>query len=185
MSRKRLRPVAPCVVALLASACGGVTTSAPTTTTTRPGSGAPLTRVVTAGRLAFELPASWTVGYGACRCSWGQPDTATLDNGSEEGGVACNCPMESTTAPSGLHLYEGQGGLVPSGDPTTVDGTRALVALDPAKAALTVTVPGVDQWLTIGPGPMSSTATTTSAQVAVEKEILATISVTPAGGGTP
>ena len=186
MDRRPVRTAALGVVALLAAACGGGTASVrTTTTTTRPATVPAGLQAVTAGHLRFDLPASWTIGYGACRCSWGTPDTATLNNGAEEGGVACNCPMESSTAPSGLHLYEGQGGLISAGTPTEVGGGRALVELDSSTAVLTATFPGVDQWMIIGPGPSSASTGITRQQMAQEKQILATVEVLPGGGGPP
>lgn len=173
-----------CVVAVLATACGAAKQSVhPTTTTTRAPAGVPLRKVVTAGRLTFRIPSSWTVGYGTCRCGWGKPDTATLNNGPQRAGVVCNCPAEAGDAPSGLHLYEGQAGLVSGGTPTTINGIRSLVGLSPATAALTATFPGVDEWITINAAPASSTASGTQQQVALEKEILATVKAFPGGGG--
>ena len=88
-----LRRALLCGVAVLGTACGGAaqtthpSTSGPSTsssvttrptTTSRPSPPSDLPRVVTAGRLTFDLPSSWTVGYGTCRCGWGEPGTATL-----------------------------------------------------------------------------------------------------------
>ena len=173
--------------AALGTACGGTTQSAhstPTTTTTRqPPAVTGLQQEVTAGRLRFTIPSSWTVGYGTCRCNWGAPDTAMLDNGHQNGGVLCSCPAESTTAPSALHLYEGQGGLAPGGRPTELNGVRATVATDPSTATLTATFPGVDQWITIGPAPSSTSGSITAQQADQEREILATVTLLPGGGG--
>jgi hypothetical protein len=136
-----------------------------------------LQQVIKAGRLMFKLPHSWAVGYGFCRCAWGKPDTATLENGPQKGGVACNCPAESSTAPSGLHLYEGQSGLISGGRPTVINGLQALVSLDTSNATMTATFPGVSQWITISPGPQSAAVSTRLQQVAVERQILATFTV--------
>ena len=179
-----------CGIAALATACGGAgqadrsttTTTAPTTTT-RPSTGGELRQVVSVGRLKFSVPSSWTVGHGTCRCNWGAPGTATLDNGHQSGGVECSCPMESGTAPSALHLYEGQGGLTAGGTPTVINGARVLVVTDPTTATLTATVPGVDQWITIGPGPPSTSASVTADQVAQERAILASVTVVPGTRG--
>jgi hypothetical protein len=176
--------------AALGAACGGATqsthatptTTSATTTTTQPPAVTGLQKVVTAGRLTFTIPSSWTVGYGTCRCNWGAPDTAVLDNGHQNGGVLCSCPAESTTAPSALHLYEGQGGLTPGGRPTEINGVRATVVTDPSTATLTATFPGVDQWITIGPGPSSTSGSITAQQAAREREILATVTLVPGGG---
>ena len=185
-----LRAAVLCGIAALGTACGAATqsvrsttTTTTTTTTTRPPAEADLQQVVSAGRLKFTIPSSWTVGYGMCRCNWGEPGTATLNNGHQSGGVECSCPMVSGTAPSGLHLYEGQGGLVPGGAPTEINGVRAFVMMDPSTATLTATVPGVDQWITIGPGPPSTSESITAQQVAQEKAILATVTAVPGSGG--
>ena len=74
-----LKTSALCVVAAVGTACGGAAQSIHSTTTTRPPAAASLQQVVTAGRLTFKLPSSWTVDYGTCRCGWGKPNTATLD----------------------------------------------------------------------------------------------------------
>jgi hypothetical protein len=173
-----------CLVAVVATACGGASPSVHPPTTTRPPA-ASLDRVVDAGRLTFKIPSSWTVGYGTCRCGWGVPDTATLDNGPQAaGGVACNCPAEISSAPSGLHLYEGQAGLVAGGSPATINGVRAQVGLDVAEASLTATFPDIDQWITISPAPPSGTGASRLRQVALERQILATVTVLPGGAGT-
>ena len=182
MRLKPLRTSALCVVAVLGTACGGAAQSIHPTTTTRPLDAASLQQVVTAGLLTFKVPSSWKVGYGTCRCAWGEPDTATLDNGPQGGGAACNCPTESSDAPSGLHLYEGQTGLISGDRPTMIDGTRALVGQDTSNAMLTATFPGVDQWITIGPAPSSRTAFDNQQQIALEKQILATVKVDPGSG---
>jgi len=167
-------------VGLLLAACGGGTTngSAPTSST-RPAQLGSAEMAVTAGRLTFTVPSSWTVGYGECRCGWGTPDSATLGNGHLAPGVLCSCPAEAADAPSGLHLYEGTGGLTSGGSPTRIHGVAARVELDTATAGLTVTFPGLDQWITVGPAPTGDAATTRG-QVQVERQILA--SVRPAPG---
>jgi hypothetical protein len=96
----------------------------------------------------------------------------------------CGCPMESADEPSGLHLYEGTGGLAPGGTPARIHGVRALVRQDASSATLTVTFPAIDQWITIGPAPTSTSPSVTKAQVAEERRILASIRPAPAGGGT-
>jgi hypothetical protein len=183
MSVKPLRASAFCVLAILVTACGGTAGSirptTTTTTTTRPLAAASLQQVVTAGQLSFRIPSSWTVGHGVCRCGWGEPSTATLDNGPLRGGVACNCPMESSDAPSGLHLYEGQTGLVSGGSPTVIHGLRALVGLDTSNATLTVTFPGIDQWMTISPAPLPRNPSSRLEQLVLEKQILATVQGRP------
>jgi hypothetical protein len=83
--------------------------------------------------------------------------------------------MESSDAPSGLHLYEGQAGLISGGSPTVINGLRALVGLDTSNATLTATFPGIDQWITISPAPLSRNPSSTLQQVVLEKEILATV----------
>ena len=183
----RLLPVrAPtlCVVAVVVAACGGAAQSVHPATTR---SAAPdrLTHVVRAGRLAFTLPSSWAVGQGVCRCGWGVPDTATLDNGPQGGGVVCYCPAESGTAPSGLHLYEGSTGLLPGGRPTVIDGVRALVTVDASTAMMTASFPAVDQWISISPAPAPGTRSVRSRQAALERKILATVRVDPDGSGAP
>ena len=42
---------------------------------------------------------------------------------------------------------------------------------------MTVTFPGVDQWITISPGPLSANLSTRLYQVAIERQILATFTV--------
>lgn len=175
MSLRRFWVPPLCAIALLGTACGGVAQSVHSTTTTRPAG--PLQRVVEAGRLTFKLPLSWAVGDGLCRCAWGIPNTATLYNGPQEGGVVCSCPEMSDNASSGLHLYEGQGGLVAGGRPTVINNLHAFVSMDTSNATLVATFPSVDQWITIAPGPQSASASTRSHQVAVERQILSTFTV--------
>jgi hypothetical protein len=165
------------------TACGGAATSghAPSTVPPATSSASPLPKKVEAGHLTFRLPASWVVGYGTCRCSWGSPATATLDNGPQQGGVVCNCPEESATAPSELHLYEGQGGLVGGGRPTVIDGSQATVSVDPSTTTVTATFPAVDQWITISPAPEPRPALGDLTQLALEQRILATVTVNAAG----
>lgn len=184
-----IRTAVLCGIAVLGTACGAATQSArsaPTTSTTTtrpPPAAAELRRAVTAGRLRFTVPSSWTVGHGICRCNWGPPGTVTLDNGKQIGEVECSCPMESATAPSALHLYEGQGGLVPGGRSTVINGVRAFVESDPMAATLTATFPTVGQWFTISPGPPPTSGSGIARQVVQEDEILATVTVVPAGSG--
>ena len=102
MSPVRLAVPALCIVAVMGTACGPAAQSVHSTTTTRSLAAASLQQVVADGRLAFKLPSSWVVGFGTCRCGWGEPDTATLNNGPQGGGTVCSCPMESSNAPSGL-----------------------------------------------------------------------------------
>jgi len=181
MSLTSLGTSALCIVAMLGTACGAATRST-SRTTTRPLAPASLRHVVTSGRLTFSIPSTWAVGYGACRCGWGEPGTATLGNGPQTGAVVCNCPDEPVASPSGLHLYEGQDGLVPGGTPATVNGVSCMVRLDTSTATLTATFPGIDQWITIGPAPTSSSRSGKLRQVALEKEILATVKIAPGGG---
>jgi len=186
MVLKPMRTSLLCVVAVLATACGGAAQSVHPTTTTRPLDTAALQQVVTAGRLTFNLPSSWTVGHGVCRCGWGMPDTATLDNGLQEGGVECNCPAELSGVPSGLHLYEGQSGLISGGGSMTINGVQAYVSLDASTATMTATFPGVDQWMTINPAPAAGTPSARLQQIALEKEILSTVKLVPSdSGGAP
>jgi|GEM_PF-5649370 len=173
-----------CVVAVLVSACGSTTESAHSTSTTRPPTSTLLGQVVDSGHLTFKLPSSWLVSHGTCRCGWGEPATATLDNGPPTGGVACSCPAEVSSAPSGLHLYEGQGGLLRGGTPTTVNGVRALVSLDLARATLTATFPDQDQWISISPAPSAKTIADTLGQATLERQILATVNVIPANSAS-
>jgi hypothetical protein len=102
------------------------------------------------------------------------PNTATLDNGPEEGGVACGCPEEAGDGPSGLHLYEGESGLSPDGKSELINGLQAVVSLDTSNATLTATFPAINQWVAISPGPQSADASTRLRQVTIEKQILAT-----------
>jgi hypothetical protein len=183
MSLRPLKTTALCVVSVLGAACGGVSQSADPTTT-RPPTVTSLKQVVTDGQLRFAVPSTWTVGHGVCRCGWGQPNTATLGNGVQEGGVACGCPLEGGDVSTGLHLYEGQGGLVQGGKPMTINGIRSLVGLDTSTATLTATFPTVNQWITISPAPAAGTATTNLQQVELEKLILATVKVVPGGTST-
>ena len=181
-----LRPLGAaglCVVSVLGAACGGVSQSA-RSTTTRPPAANTLQQVVTAGQLRFAIPSTWTVGHGTCRCGWGQPSTATLDNGHQGGGVVCSCPAEGGDAPSALHLYEGRGGLVPGGKPTMINGIQTFVELDTSTATLTATFPSINQWITISPAPPSGTATSNRRQVALERLILATMEMVADSGGT-
>jgi hypothetical protein len=158
-------------MAVMVTACGGPARSIHPTMSTPPPAAAAPQQTITAGQLTFEIPSSWDVEHGTCRCGWGQPDTATLDNGPQQGGVACNCPMESSAAPSGLHLYEGQGGLISGGRLTVINGLRARVELDTSDAALTAVFPEIDQWMTISPDPLSRKIQ----PIALEKRILATV----------
>ena len=177
MRRRAWETSALSLVAVIVTACGGTVASGHTTTTTRSTEDSSLPQVVKAGHLEFRIPASWVVGYGVCRCSWGSPSTATLNNGDQEGGVACNCPEESSTAPSELHLYEGQGGLVAGGRPTTINGAPATVSVDPSETMVTATFPGVDQWISIAPAPAPRPAVGNLQQIALEQQILATVKV--------
>jgi len=95
------------------------------------------------------------------------------------------CPEESGTAPSGLHLYEGQSGLVSGGSPTTINGLQAFVALDTSSVTMTVTFPGVGQWMTISAAPAARTRSDEIQQVALERQIVATVEVAPGGDGAP
>jgi len=174
-----------CVVAVIGAACGGAAQSVPQTTTIRPVTSVSLEQAVRAGQLILQLPASWSVGSGTCRCGWGIPDTATLDNGPQAGGVLCSCPMESATAASGLHLYEGSTGLIPGGKPEVINGLQALVSVDPSTATVTATFPGVDQWITISPAPPAVTLSTRQGQVVLETQILAAIKSDPGSVGVP
>lgn len=174
MSLRRLSTPALCAIAVLGAACGGGVQSVHSTTATRPPTSIPLPQVIRAGRLMFKLPLSWAVSHGVCRCAWGLPDTATLDNGPEEGGVACNCPEESSDAPSGLHLYEGDSGLTSDGKPTVINDLQAVVSLDTSTATMTASFPAINQWITISPGPQPAEVATRLHQVAIERQILAT-----------
>lgn len=186
MDLRRLPAPALCALALLGAACGGGMQSVHSTTTTRAETSVPLTRVIKAGGLTFRIPRSWAVGYGVCRCAWGMPDTATLDNGPETGGVACNCPSESSDAPSGLHLYEGQSGLTPGGQSGMINGLQAVVSLDTSDATLVATVPAINQWVTISPGPLPASRSTRQQDVTIERQILATFTANPDGpSGSP
>lgn len=169
-----------CTIAVLLTACGGVAQSVPPTTTLPVASGS-LLKVIKVGRLAFKVPLSWAVGYGTCQCAWGVPNTATLDNGPQEGEVACSCPEERDDAPPGLHLYEGESGLISGGRPMVINGLQARVSLDASNATMIATFPGANQWITISPGPRSASASTRLHQVAIEREILATFTVNPSG----
>ena len=99
--------------------------------------------------------------------------------------MACNCPAESSNAPSGLHLYEGYTGLIPGGKPAVIHGLQALVSVDASKGTMTATFPGVDQWITIGPAPPSVASSTDLRQIALEKAILSTVQVDPSSDGAP
>ena len=81
MSLRLLRTPALCALAVLGTACGGVVQSVHSTTTTRPVGSDSLHQVIKAGELMFKVPLSWAVGYGACRCAWGIPDTAPSTTG--------------------------------------------------------------------------------------------------------
>jgi hypothetical protein len=48
---------------------------------------------------------------------------------------------------------------------------------------MTATFPGVDQWITISPASPSRTRLTNLQQVALEKQILATVEAVPGSGG--
>jgi len=183
MSLRLLRTPALCALAVWGTACGGVVQSVHSTTTTRPVGSDSLHQVIKAGQLIFKVPLSWAVGYGACRCAWGVPNTATLNNGPQEGGVACSCPEMSDNAPSGLHLYEGHSGLVAGGRPTVINDLHALVSMDTSNETVVATFPSVDQWVTIGPGPQSANTSTRLNQVAIERQILATFTVSSKASG--
>jgi hypothetical protein len=146
--------------------------------TTRPKPLAWLQQVVRTGQLTFKLPSSWEVGYGTCRCGWGTPDTATLDNGPQAGEVSCSCPEEAANAPSGLHLYKGSRGLIPGGTPTVINGLRVLVSRDTSNATMTATFAGVDQWIA-DPAPSSESVSTLRRRAAIEQGILATVTLDP------
>jgi hypothetical protein len=64
-----------------------------------------------------------------------------------------------------------------------INGLQALVGLDTSNATMTATFPGVDQWITISPAPPSRTRLTNLQQVALEKQILATVEAVPGSGG--
>jgi hypothetical protein len=179
VSFRPLRVLAVGAIAVLAAACGGGTESVHSTTTTRPQPSVSLPQVITAGSLTFRLPQSWAVSHGVCRCGWGIPDTATLDNGPEQGGEECGCPEESTDVPSGLHLYEGEAGFDSDGKPTVINDLHAVVLVDASRAIVTATFPSIDQWVTISPGPQSADGPTRQHQVAIERQILATMRVKP------
>jgi hypothetical protein len=167
----------------MAAACGGAEQSVRPSTTTRPRALAALQQVVRTGQLTFKLPSSWVVAFGSCRCGWGTPDTATLDNGPQTEEVTCSCPAEAANALSGLHLYEGSTGLIPGGKPTVINGLRVLVSLDTSNAMMTATFPGVDQWITINPAPTSESRSTLLQQAAIERDILATVDLDPSNVG--
>ncbi len=167
------------MIVLMGAGCGGAEQTARPSATTRPKPLASLQQVVRTGQLTFKLPSSWVVGYGTCRCGWGAPDTATLDNGAQAEEVACNCPAEAADAPSGLHLYEGSTGLSPGGTPTVINGLRVFVSLDRSDATMTATFPGVDQWIDIDPAPPSQSGSTLVQQAAIEQHILATVAPDP------
>jgi hypothetical protein len=63
-----------------------------------------------------------------------------------------------------------------------INGVGALVSLDASTAVLSVVVPGVDQRITVGPAP-SGTIAAHVQQVALERQILATVEVTTTAGG--
>jgi hypothetical protein len=50
---------------------------------------------------------------------------------------------------------------------------------------MTVTFPSVDQWMTISPAPPAGSVATSGQQVALEWQILATVTVVPGAGGAP
>ena len=52
------------------------------------------------------------------------------------------------------------------------------------RQTLTATFPGVDQWITISPAPPSRAVSGNRQQIALEKQILATVKVVPGSGGT-
>ncbi len=91
--------------------------------------------------------------------------------------------MELATAASGLHLYEGSTGLLPGGKAEVINGLQALVSLDTATATMTATFPGVDQWITISPAPLSGTPSVGLRQMALETQILAAVKSDPAASG--
>ncbi len=72
-------------------------------------------------------------------------------------------------------------GWRPVDAPTEINGVRAVVALDPSTATLSATFPVVDQWISIGPAPWSTSASVTAQQVALERQILSTVAVVPGG----
>lgn len=99
--------------------------------------------------------------------------------------MLCGCPMESATAASGLHLYEGSTGLIPGGKPAVINGLQALVSVNTSTATMTATFPGVDQWITISPAPLPGTLSTQLRQAALERQILATVKSDPTSDGVP
>ncbi len=132
------RAPALCVLAVIGAACGGAARSLPPTTTIRPVTSASLEQVVRAGQLVLQLPSSWSVGSGICRCGWEHP-TGNVGQRPAGGGVLCSCSMEEADAASGLHLYEGSTGLIQGGKPEVVNGLQALVSVDTTTATMTAT----------------------------------------------
>jgi hypothetical protein len=57
------------------------------------------------------------------------------------------------------------------------------VALDPSTATLSATYPVVDQWITIGPAPQSTSGSVTAQQVALERQVLESVAVVPGSPG--
>ena len=112
------------------------------------------------------------------------PEQLPLDNGPQEANAGCSCPYESANEPTGLHLYEGLSGLISGGSPTVINGLQAFVSLDASNATMAATFPGVDQWTTISAAPRARTALSNLQQVALEKQILATVKIVTGSVGT-
>src|ERR1700722_16964767 len=108
MSLRLLRTPALCALAVWGTAFGGVVQSVHSTTTTRPVGSDSLHQVIKAGQLILKVPLSWALGSGTCRLAWGVSNTATPNNGPQEGGLACSCPEMSDNASFALHLFEGR-----------------------------------------------------------------------------
>lgn len=159
------------VVTVAAAGCGGGSASGPTTTSARP---APAWQTLTQGDIHFQVPASWPVARGVCRCPLDR-SSATIDNGGEEASGGCNCPAFEAVGPGDtrpLDLYAGTVGALPGGRLVrTRGGLTAQVVVDTTLATTTAIFPASGNWIIVGPlRPGSSRER--AAQLALERKIV-------------
>jgi hypothetical protein len=161
-------------VGVLVAGCGGSPSANGTSSTTTrpvPTAGHRQTQTLTQGGIRFDVPATWAVAHGTCRCPTDR-STATLDNGSETPGVLCFCPNFRRAAPRVVALYAGSTGTVPGGRPVrTRGGLTAQVSVDATTASTTAVFPASGDWILVGPVEPGSSRVRT-AQIALEQEIV-------------
>ena len=125
--------------------------------------------------LRLSIPSKWIVGSGVCRCGWGPPGSAILNNGPENSTPLCSCPPELTDSPSAIHLYAGLGRLSGIGRVVYEHGIRALVDYDRRTARFRIEVPSKNLWISMSPAPASKRASTVAYQASLERQIFLSI----------